>query len=202
MPRDQHRRPQLFFFWKRFIGGKSIAVQINTKSYWKKKKKTETVRDVVGGDKHNLRESANCKAQINTMCRVNYTDLCVAICRFSQVVFVTSNNIPQNLLFYFQLLLVLIEIWIELWTRTFGAQRKTATQVDVQVIAFVGKKVRQTTGPFPTFDLIDKKMVLFRWTNNSQRSNPVSSPKQNIALGCSSHSGTTQLKALMSVCYR
>ena len=36
------------------------------------------------------------------MCGVNDTDLCVAICRFSQVVFVTSNNFTHNLLFYFQ----------------------------------------------------------------------------------------------------
>ena len=41
---------------------------------------------VVRGDKHNLRKSANCKAQVSTMCGVNDTDLCVAICRFSQVV--------------------------------------------------------------------------------------------------------------------
>ena len=47
-------------------------------------------------------KSANCKAQISRMCGVNDTDLCVAICRFSQVVFVTSNNFTHNLLFYFQ----------------------------------------------------------------------------------------------------
>ena len=29
------------------------------------------MRDVVRGDKHNLRKSANCKAQISTMCGVN-----------------------------------------------------------------------------------------------------------------------------------
>ena len=57
---------------------------------------------VVRGDKHNPRKSANCKAQISTMCGVNDTDLCVAICRFSQVVFVTSNNFTHNLLFYIQ----------------------------------------------------------------------------------------------------
>ena len=33
------------------------------------------------------------------MCGVNDTDLCVAIFRFSQVVFVTSNNFTHNLLF-------------------------------------------------------------------------------------------------------
>ena len=37
----------------------------------------EIVREVVRGDKHNLRKSANCKAQISTMCGVNDTDLCV-----------------------------------------------------------------------------------------------------------------------------
>ena len=59
------------------------------------------MREVVRGDKHNLRKSANCKAQISTMCSVNDTDLCVAICRFSQVVLVTSNNFTHNLLFLF-----------------------------------------------------------------------------------------------------
>ena len=54
------------------------------------------MRGVVRGDKHNLRKSANCKAQISIMCGVNDTDLCVAICRFSQVVFVTSNNHAQS----------------------------------------------------------------------------------------------------------
>ena len=38
----------------------------------------EIVREVVRGDKHNLRKSANCKAQISIMCGVNDTDLCVA----------------------------------------------------------------------------------------------------------------------------
>ena len=55
------------------------------------------MREVVRGDKHNLRKSANCKAQISIMCGVNDTDLCVAICRFSRVVFVTSNNFTHNL---------------------------------------------------------------------------------------------------------
>ena len=62
----------------------------------------EIVRKVVRGDKHNLRKSAKCKAQVSIMCGVNDIDLCVAICRFSQVVFVTSNNFAHNLLFYFQ----------------------------------------------------------------------------------------------------
>ena len=54
------------------------------------------MREVVRGDKHNLRKSANCKAQISTMCGVNDTDLCVAICRFSPVVFVTSMDADKN----------------------------------------------------------------------------------------------------------
>ena len=37
------------------------------------------MREVVRGDKHNLRKSANRNAQISTMCGVNDTDLCVAI---------------------------------------------------------------------------------------------------------------------------
>ena len=37
----------------------------------------EIVREVVRGDKHNLRKSANCRAQISTMCGVNDTDLCM-----------------------------------------------------------------------------------------------------------------------------
>ena len=46
-----------------------------------------------------------CKLQstkISTMCGVNDTDLCFAICRFSQFLFVTSNNFRHNLLFYLQ----------------------------------------------------------------------------------------------------
>ena len=51
-----------------------------------------------------IMHTPHCKAQISTMCGrgVNDTDLCVAIRRFSQVVFVTSNNFTHNLLFYFQ----------------------------------------------------------------------------------------------------
>ena len=62
----------------------------------------EIVREVVRGDKHNLRKSANRNAQISVIHSAHYTDLCFAICRFSQVVFVTSNNFTHNLLFYFQ----------------------------------------------------------------------------------------------------
>ena len=50
------------------------------------------MREVVRGDKHNLRKSANRNAQISVIHSAHYTDLCFAICRFSQVVFVTSNN--------------------------------------------------------------------------------------------------------------
>ena len=61
----------------------------------------EIVSELVRGDKHNLRKSANCKAQIGTMWGVD-NSLCVANCRFSLAVFVTSNNFTHNLLFYFQ----------------------------------------------------------------------------------------------------
>ena len=43
------------------------------------------MREVVRGDKHNLRKSANRNAQISVIHSAHYTDLCVAICRFSQV---------------------------------------------------------------------------------------------------------------------
>ena len=59
------------------------------------------VREVVRGYKHNLRKSANRNAQISVIHSAHYTDLCFAICRFSQVVFVTSNNFTHNLLFLF-----------------------------------------------------------------------------------------------------
>ena len=61
----------------------------------------EIVREVVRGDKHNLRKSANRNAQISVIHSAHSTDLCFAICRFSQVVFVPSNNFTHNLLFYF-----------------------------------------------------------------------------------------------------
>ena len=43
----------------------------------------EFVCEAVRGNKHKMRKSANCKSQISTICRVNDTDLCVVICRFS-----------------------------------------------------------------------------------------------------------------------
>ena len=42
------------------------------------------MREVVRGDKHNLRKSANCNAQISVIHSAHYTDLCFAICRFEQ----------------------------------------------------------------------------------------------------------------------
>ena len=57
----------------------------------------EIVHEVVRGDKHNLRKSANFKAQISVHSE-HCTDLFFAICKFSQVVFVTSNNFTHNLL--------------------------------------------------------------------------------------------------------
>ena len=70
---------------------------INTKKLLEIEK--EIVREVVRGDKHNLRKSANRNAQISVIHSAHWTDLCFAICRFSQVVFVTSNNFTHNLLF-------------------------------------------------------------------------------------------------------
>ena len=59
------------------------------------------MREVVRGDKHNLRKSANRNAQISVIHSAHCTDLCVAICRFSQVVFVTSNNFTHKSPFLF-----------------------------------------------------------------------------------------------------
>ena len=58
------------------------------------------MREVVRGDKHNLRKSANRNAQISVIHSAHWIDLCFAICRFSQVVFVTSNNFTHSFLFY------------------------------------------------------------------------------------------------------
>ena len=79
---------------------KVICKKINTKKLLEIEK--EIVREVVRGDKHNLRKSANRNAQISVIHSAHSTDLCFAICRFSQVVFVPSNNFTHNLLFYFQ----------------------------------------------------------------------------------------------------
>ena len=60
------------------------------------------MREVVRGDKHNLRKSANRNAQISTtMCGVSDTDLCVAICRLSQVVFVHLEQLHAQSPFLF-----------------------------------------------------------------------------------------------------
>ena len=59
------------------------------------------VREVVRGNEHYLRKSANCNAQISVH-SAHCTDLCIAICRFSQGVIVISNNFTHNHLFYFQ----------------------------------------------------------------------------------------------------
>ena len=75
-------------------------MEINTKNYLEIEK--EIAGEVVRGDKHNLRKSENRNAQISVIHSAHCTDLCFAIFRFSQVVFVTSNNFTQNLLFYFQ----------------------------------------------------------------------------------------------------
>ena len=100
-PRLLYVHPTPFIFSG--ISGNGLAV----KSFALKSKKLlelekEIVLEVVRGDKHNLRKSANCKAQISSTWGVNDTDLCVATCRFSQAVFATSNNFTHNLLFYLQ----------------------------------------------------------------------------------------------------
>ena len=56
--------------------------QINTKNYWKKKRRL-CVKLFEVTNTTCMRKSANCKAQIRTMCGGNDTDLCIAICRFS-----------------------------------------------------------------------------------------------------------------------
>ena len=67
------------------------------------------MREVVRGDKHNLGKSANCKAQISAMCRVNDTDLCVAILQiFSGCVCHLEQLHAQSLFLFSIVLLVLI----------------------------------------------------------------------------------------------
>ena len=77
----------------------SEIIEINTKKLLEIEK--EIVREVVRGDKHNLRKSANRNAQISVIHSAHCTDLCFADF-LMQVVFVTSNNFTHNLLFYFQ----------------------------------------------------------------------------------------------------
>ena len=66
------------------------------------------MREVVRSDKYNLRKYGNRNSQTSVIHSGDCTDFCFAICRFSQVVFVTSNNSTHNLLFFFQKVLVLI----------------------------------------------------------------------------------------------
>ena len=54
------------------------------------------MREVVRGDKHNLRKSANRNAQISVIHSAHYTDLCFAICRFPQVVFALEQLHAQS----------------------------------------------------------------------------------------------------------
>ena len=61
----------------------------------------EIVREVVCGDKHYLKKI--CRSQSTSIYKRRLTDLCFVICRFSQVVFITSSNLTHNLFFYFQL---------------------------------------------------------------------------------------------------
>ena len=64
----------------------------------------EIVREVARGDKPYLRKSTDRKAQIRKAF-VQFSrlhDLCFAICRFSQVRFITPSHLTHNLFFYFQ----------------------------------------------------------------------------------------------------
>ena len=75
--------------------------QINTKKLLEIEK--EIVREVARGDKPNLRKSTDRKAQIRKAFVLQRTDLCfAAICRFSQVRFITPSHLTHNLFFYFQ----------------------------------------------------------------------------------------------------
>ena len=79
------------------------AIYNNTKKLLEIDK--EIVREVARGDKPYLRKSTDRKAQISRFsvklneCR---PDLCFAICRFSQVRFLTPSHLTHNLFFYFQ----------------------------------------------------------------------------------------------------
>ena len=61
----------------------------------------EIVREVARGNKPYLRKSTDRKAQIRKAF-VQRTDLCFAICRFSQVRFITPSHVTHNLFFCFQ----------------------------------------------------------------------------------------------------
>ena len=61
----------------------------------------EIVREVAWGDKPYLRKSTDRKAQISpAKLNERLPDLCFAICRFSQVRFITPSHLTHNLFFY------------------------------------------------------------------------------------------------------
>ena len=64
----------------------------------------EIVREVTRGDKPYLRKSITDRQRTNQegVRSVQRTDLCFAICRFSQVRFITPSHHTHNLFFYFQ----------------------------------------------------------------------------------------------------
>ena len=63
----------------------------------------ESVREVVRGGKHNLKKSANRKAQISVIHPAYCAELCFAICRFSRdVFFFHLEQLHAHLLSYFQ----------------------------------------------------------------------------------------------------
>ena len=61
----------------------------------------EIVREVARGDKPYLRKPTDRKAQKSLRPVVQRTDLCFAICIFSQVRFITPSHLTHNLFFLF-----------------------------------------------------------------------------------------------------
>ena len=57
----------------------------------------EIVREVAWGDKPYLRKSADRNAQMEGVCSIQRTDMCFAICRLSQVRFITPRHLTHNL---------------------------------------------------------------------------------------------------------
>ena len=75
--------------------------QINTKKLLEIEK--EIVREVARGDKPYLRKIYRSQSTNQEGVRsVQRTDLCFAICRFSQVRFITPSHLTHNLFFYIQ----------------------------------------------------------------------------------------------------
>ena len=72
----------------------------NTKNYWKIEK--EIVREVARGDKPYQKIYRSQSTNQEGVRSAHRTDLCFAICRSSQVRFITPSHLTHNLFFYFQ----------------------------------------------------------------------------------------------------